>query len=309
MRFFFDLRQAGLRDLLGVGNKKIRKALVSLNPHVHGPERLELALVMEGHQTQVVNGRRYEVRANEGLLILPGDTHGDVNTAQAPSTVCFVILRARKDEPAFLNLKGDDALRLRDALSNLSPRQFRVSPGAKELFNHMVALLWIRQQAAVGDGLLDTAILSATAAFLAEIALNASKAAKPRPSPWIEAVRRHIEDNMSKRLSVGVLAKVAGASPSHFMARFKRETGLSPNDYVSERRIETSKRLLMKSGALVTTIAYDLGFSSSQHFASTFKQFTGITPTRYRQSPEWKYLGPDHILGHPSRPAKKLTAG
>lgn len=294
--FFFDLRQSALGGIMEVGGKRILHAHCYFGPHVHNPERLELSFVTEGHQTQVINGRRHDIKTNHCLVIRPGDTHGDYNTTQAPSTTRFVVLRVRRGGKTFLNLKGDNARRLQRALIDIPPRCFRISEDARRLFDHIVELLFRRQRTCSRNRLLDMSIQSAMAAFLAEIVSNASISAKPRPLPWLRTVFRHIDAHIGEHLSVADLAKIAGASPSYFMARFKRETGLPPNDYIYERRIKIARRLLRKPGAKITTIAHDLGFSSSQHFATAFKRFTGFSPAQYRHHPAWVYLGPDHVL-------------
>ncbi len=47
-------------------------------------------------------------------------------------------------------------------------------------------------------------------------------------------------------------------------------------------RVERAKTLLATE-ASVTTIAYDLGFSSPEHFGTTFREETGLTPTAWRK--------------------------
>ncbi|MBA4387951.1 MAG: hypothetical protein C0404_08210 [Verrucomicrobia bacterium] len=296
--FLFDLRQCALGGIMEVGSRRILRAHCYFGPHIHGPERLELAIVTDGHQTQVVNGRRYDIKANHCLLVRPGETHGDYNTTQAPSTVSFVVLGVTRGGTHLLNLRRDDARRLQDALTGISPRCFRLSDDARRLFDHIVVLLFRRRQAGSGDALQDMAIQSAMATFLAEIVSSAANAPRPRPAPWLTRVLRHIDANIADHFSVKDLAKVAGASPSYFMAKFKQETGLSPNDYIYEHRIMFARKLLRRPEARITSVAHELGFSSSQHFATAFKRFTGFSPAQYRRDPAWVYLGPDHILSH-----------
>ena len=47
-------------------------------------------------------------------------------------------------------------------------------------------------------------------------------------------------------------------------------------------RIDEARRLLTETRMDITSIAIELGFSSSQHFASRFKNLTGRTPSDYR---------------------------
>ena len=75
------------------------------------------------------------------------------------------------------------------------------------------------------------------------------------------------------------LSEVAGLSPSGFQAAFKEETGIPPAEFALRARINEASRRLGRPEADVTSVAFDLGFSSSQYFASAFKRFTNIRPS------------------------------
>jgi len=48
-------------------------------------------------------------------------------------------------------------------------------------------------------------------------------------------------------------------------------------------RIDRAKQYLQQKTIPITTLAMELGFSSSQHFAAVFKRRTGTTPRTYAQ--------------------------
>ena len=52
----------------------------------------------------------------------------------------------------------------------------------------------------------------------------------------------YIEANLTRRLTLGELARVAALSPFHFARCFKATTGLAPHQYVTARRIELAKQ-------------------------------------------------------------------
>jgi AraC-like DNA-binding protein len=105
-------------------------------------------------------------------------------------------------------------------------------------------------------------------------------------------MKRHLHESLSLKR----LAGLVGLSPSHFLARFRREFGVPPSDYVWRLKISRAMELLKQPNASITQIAFNLGFSSSQHFATAFKRYAGINPARYRRHPDWVYLGPEHKL-------------
>ena len=75
---------------------------------------------------------------------------------------------------------------------------------------------------------------------------------------------------------------MAGLSLSRLKARFKKETGVSPANFIMLRRIEGAKELLDRTDKNITDVAFELGFSSSQYFATAFKRYTGMTPKEFR---------------------------
>ena len=78
------------------------------------------------------------------------------------------------------------------------------------------------------------------------------------------------------------MAEVAGLSVSHFKARFRRETGLPPREFILREKIRLAREALGKGHGTVTDIAFELGFSSSQYFATVFKRYTGQSPRQIR---------------------------
>jgi AraC-like DNA-binding protein len=67
-------------------------------------------------------------------------------------------------------------------------------------------------------------------------------------------------------------------------ARFKREVGIPPAEYVIRCKIAVARTRLAQSDATITRVAMDLGFPSSQFFATVFRRFTGRKPSALRQS-------------------------
>ncbi|MEI6083526.1 MAG: AraC family transcriptional regulator [Verrucomicrobiota bacterium] len=77
------------------------------------------------------------------------------------------------------------------------------------------------------------------------------------------------------------LARVAGLSPTHLAELFTRDVGVPPRQYLLQVRVERAKHYLALKTIPITTLALELGFSSSQHFAATFKRLTGKSPREH----------------------------
>jgi len=63
---------------------------------------------------------------------------------------------------------------------------------------------------------------------------------------------------------------------------FHREFGVSPKQYLMQRRLERARLLLRQPGQTVSEIAFTCGFNSEAYFSRLFHQQTGQSPTHFR---------------------------
>lgn len=92
-----------------------------------------------------------------------------------------------------------------------------------------------------------------------------------------------INDNLGSDLSVEAIAKeAAGASGYHFAHAFSAALGVSPYQYILDRRVSRARELLARTERPVADIAYAVGFSSQAHMTSMFCKRLGITPAKFR---------------------------
>lgn len=98
----------------------------------------------------------------------------------------------------------------------------------------------------------------------------------------IEQAIGYIHQSYGEKLTVDTLAKLVNMSQSHFIRTFKKETGLTPIEYLIKVRINKSKKLLRSRTKTITEIALQCGFNSAAHFSYCFVKQMGSTPTDYQ---------------------------
>jgi AraC family transcriptional regulator len=87
-----------------------------------------------------------------------------------------------------------------------------------------------------------------------------------------------IEANLDGTLSLKQMADEAGLSAFHFARLFRESTGVTPYQYVLDRRIAAAKLLLRSGNVTVAEVASSTGFSSDVNFVRAFRQRVGVTP-------------------------------
>ena len=101
----------------------------------------------------------------------------------------------------------------------------------------------------------------------------------------LERATDYINDNLSQKLTLTEIARVAHVSPYHFARSFKKTTGLSPHQYVIRRRVERAKTLLAGGDLTIAEIAGAVGFANQSHLAFHVRRLLGVPPKALRQSP------------------------
>jgi AraC-like DNA-binding protein len=104
---------------------------------------------------------------------------------------------------------------------------------------------------------------------------------------WIDA---HLGDP----ITLGRLCEVAGVGQRSLQLGFECRRGLSPMQFVAERRLAAAHRCLLQAGpgASVTAIATQVGFSHLGRFAGMYLHAYGETPSqtlRRRVPPEFAF--------------------
>lgn len=100
----------------------------------------------------------------------------------------------------------------------------------------------------------------------------------------LNKVKEFINDNLEQDLTISEIAAIAGLSHFHFARSFRKTTGFTPQQYITNRRIEKAKELLAKSNLPIVEIGLQTGFKNQSHFTTLFRKFTSLTPKIWREA-------------------------
>jgi sigma-54 dependent transcriptional regulator, acetoin dehydrogenase operon transcriptional activator AcoR len=93
-----------------------------------------------------------------------------------------------------------------------------------------------------------------------------------------------VDANLDRVIHLKDMARVAQVSLFHFHRQFKKTTGLTPHQFITQRRIEQAKLLLAQSNLPIIDVAARVGFVDQSHFTTTFRKCTSMTPRIYRNA-------------------------
>lgn len=105
---------------------------------------------------------------------------------------------------------------------------------------------------------------------------------KTRSKP-LQKLKRFIDGNYEKKLTLEALANAASVAPSYLIRLCQKHYQITPMQWLWSVRIERGHDLLKNSALTIAEIAYKVGFSSPYHFSRMFKDKTGLTPTKARE--------------------------
>ena len=98
----------------------------------------------------------------------------------------------------------------------------------------------------------------------------------------LSAAIEYINKNLRESISIENAADRAYMSKSSFYRYFKNEFGMTPGEYIRQKRVDLACKLLQERENSVTDVSYELGYSSLSYFIKLFKEQTGITPKQYQ---------------------------
>lgn len=102
--------------------------------------------------------------------------------------------------------------------------------------------------------------------------------------PWKISIPDFMEQNFTENLSVKEMARFTGRSIATFKRDFKQTSNLTPQRWVTNRRLKEAHKL-MENGRTPNEIYLSLGFKSLSHFSTAFKRQYGKSPNELLSKP------------------------
>ena len=255
-----------------------------LDPHSH--PTFEFIIIVEGAGTLKTSERRYDLKAGDILVVEPNTEHYGRANPDSP----FVLLTLGykfnlRDISTDMALLGMDNRFLNLFHLYLDKAQQPIIPDDTSVTNTVFKLInEVIYPKPCNQAMIKAYLIQFFSQMIRRMVNLSDLVGKF--TPFDEAVMKaqaFMRENYNSSLSLDDIAGVACLSPSHFCRLFKRQTRMTPLEYLNSIRINQAKALLSYTNKTLTEIAEIIGYSGIHYFSRSFKKYERISPIQYRR--------------------------
>ncbi len=105
----------------------------------------------------------------------------------------------------------------------------------------------------------------------------------PSGNSSVEKAKAYINENYPQKLTLEAISDHVHFNPVYFQRIFKKETGITPMEYLANIRMENAKNQLHFTNKTIGEISVDCGFGTQAYFGKIFKKSTGMTAKTFRK--------------------------
>lgn len=232
---------------------------------VHAHDSWEIVLNLSGSGTEEIDGQSWPFREGTILCIPPRAVH--------------VKYSEEGFRDAYFHISEGPVI-----AGHIAEKPVLLQDDANRSFEQLIYLMRSVQQ-------METSGSYAVLGTLAEAALQMIDywlMSQPL-SPVTEKVRAEIASSFSNPdLKIRSVLSGHGYAVDHVRRLFHAEMHMTPNEYLTVRRINYARQLMDQNEILhlqLADIALMCGYYDAHYFSRTFKKITGITPSEYLQLP------------------------
>ncbi len=240
-----------------------------------------ITFVISGQKDWITPQKTYELKSGDALFVRKG-----VYTTRQhfEEDYCVMLFFMTDDFIKKFLLDNENFVRKIDAQENFNPVfEIHSNPSFQSLMESIFH--YLSQSGNIPQNLVELKFQE----LLFNIALN------PRNKELLhffnsvnKSVKREIEDVMIKNfqydLKLEDFAKLCGRSLSSFKRDFKTYFDTTPSKWLSNRRLEHAKTLLLGSDLSISEICFESGFKNASHFNRAFKSKYALPPNQFKSA-------------------------
>lgn len=254
----------------------VDKGMTPIGFHFHDFHKI--LLLMKGNVSYCVEGRTYDLQADDIVFVPAGEVHRPVlhDTAIYERIIIYIskdylntyrtdnydlaqcLIEAHQKQSHVLRVLAFGTTKLGQIVRELE-QSLDSNEYANELYHNLLFLEFMIQlnRVAIHDGI--------------EYLSNSSS--NKKMIDVIDYLNEHLTDD----LSIDFLAETFYLSRYHLMHAFKEETGYTIGNYLSTKRLLLARDRI-RQGEPITNVCYECGFRNYSTFSRAYKKNFGCSP-------------------------------
>jgi AraC-like DNA-binding protein len=247
----------------------------------HKNSYFEMVFILDGKGIQIINRFELPYSENKLFLIFPQDTHG----FKVYDTTRFFILRFNE---GYLKVQAREWLQKLEyifANYNHLPGCILKNPADKPLIRSLVDALLRELQT---EGVYHQDVVQQLINTFITVAARNIALAAVKEKYYIThslSLLGYVQQNIyhPKALRAEEIASYFNLSPNYIGEYFKRETGESLQQYITNYKVALIEARLSRTDFRLGEIAAEFGFTDTSHLNKFFRKIKGISPSAYRK--------------------------
>ena len=273
-RVVFQLNDLGFNRCFQFGYYRYTEVKPRLKNHLH-KNIIEICYCLKGQQFYKIREELHKLHGNDVIIVSPNTKHSTGIYPEDKGELFWLQISLNNNDGQLCHLPFDQSDHLLKRLTNQSNRVFKGAFSIKSILEKMLNQLQ-QPQTPLTKIMVNQLIIQ----LLIETLEFSEKRQQLKSDQRLNVIDAFITDNISRPIYVDELADLIGISTSYFKSWFKIQIGITPKEYINRMKIKQAKIDLLQEKT-ITSVAFNLGYNSSQYFATSFKKFTGTTPKAY----------------------------
>lgn len=229
-------------------------------------------VVTKGRGIYQAQGKTYHISAGEAFVIFPGEETFYQADEEEPWTYCWVAFHGFLAKQYFENIgitpfhpvvKLTDIYQLEACVKNMLQASQLTYANELVRLGYLFSFLGFLEKNRKQEEVKEKRYQYSTHTYVQYA---------------IDYIRYHYKE----KIKIDGIAEYIGINRSYLTRNFKKEIGMSPQEFLIKFRMEKAAGLLKNSEEPVNLIANKVGYADQLAFSKAFKEQYGVSPQKYR---------------------------
>lgn len=240
----------------------------------HWHDYFEFEIVFEGETLHILNDKKYIIKKGSAYLLTPFDFHAmeHINGQYFPYIYNFIFSEEAlpKEYLSLLPLINSANCQFDEQETQIVFKEIEFLDGVSKMVDSPLK-----------TELMKCSFVKVITMFLQRCGIGQNNTENTATLETFHKAVALVKYHFREEIELNFLAKKVGFSPNYLGQLFKKEFGVSYNEFLKNIRLKYAKNLLKHSDYSVAEIAKNSGFKTTSYFIQCFKEKYNITPKQY----------------------------